>query len=149
MKSCFGVAEFKINKPDYRKIKKQPGGIFLEILRWQQQIMRQYAFYKEPKLFKICATVQSMGRGGGPYRTRDPGAGAFWKCASVDALPAIVMFLPAASSVLAQKHALWKALHTHRGSDAWRTCISVQKCTLTLLFTRLYVPSGTDKRHIP
>lgn len=27
--------------------------------------MRQYAFYKEPKLFKICATVQSMGRGGG------------------------------------------------------------------------------------
>lgn len=40
------------------------------------------------------------------YIKCDPGARAFCKCASVDALPAIVMLLPAASSVLAQKHAL-------------------------------------------
>lgn len=43
---------------------------------------------------------------GAAYRTCDPGDGAFCKCANVDALPAIVMLLPAASSVLAQKHAL-------------------------------------------
>lgn len=36
--------------------------------------------------------------------TREPGA--FCKCANVDVLPAIVMLLPAASSVPAQKHAL-------------------------------------------
>lgn len=40
------------------------------------------------------------------YIKCDPGARAFCKCANVDALPAIVMLLPAASSVPAQKHAL-------------------------------------------
>lgn len=40
------------------------------------------------------------------YIKCDPGARAFCMCANVDVLPAIVMFLPAASSVLAQKHAL-------------------------------------------
>lgn len=45
----------------------------------------------------------------------DPGARAFCKCANMDMLPAIGMFLPAASSVLAQKHALLKSVqHTQK-----------------------------------
>lgn len=73
----------------------------------------------------------------------DAGTWAFCKCANVDELPAIARLLPAASSVPAQKHALWKTLDTHKGSDAWRTCLTVQTCMLTLLFTQLHTATKT------
>lgn len=74
----------------------------------------------------------------------DPGARVFCKCANADMLPAILMLLPAASSVPAQKHALWKALDTHKSSDAWCTCLSVQTRMLTLLLTQLHIATKTN-----